>query len=163
MARFVRDISERISDTAPILADILVFNTCLFNCELKDLPSSACELSWTNKQETRTSVWSKLDRALGNSSWLTMYPASSANFLALGASDLSLVVVTEAWHLSVSGSNTFKRFKKLKNVKKALRKLHEENYNGITKKLITLKQELQNCQQELQSQPLSAALFAKEK
>ncbi|XP_074270957.1 uncharacterized protein LOC141594871 [Silene latifolia] len=130
--------------------------------KVEDLPSSGCEMSWTNKQETGTRVWSKLDRALGNPSWMNQFPATSANFLASRVSDHSPIVVTvlqdhkrpsafsflncwiedpsydtivqEAWHQPVSGSNTFKFFEQLKNVRKALKSLHGKTYNGITTK-----------------------------
>ncbi|XP_074299603.1 uncharacterized protein LOC141630738 [Silene latifolia] len=187
----VRDVTERISDTPPVLADILDFNNCLYQCEVEDLPSTGCDLTWNNKQDTGTRVWSKLDRALGNSSWLTKFHVTSANYLAPGISDHSPIVVTifddpvkkptfsflncwvedpdydnlvqQAWQLPVSGSNTFKFFEKLKNVRKALKNLHGTNYTGIQAGVATLKKELLDCQSALQAKPLSADLIAQEK
>ncbi|XP_074293251.1 uncharacterized protein LOC141620224 [Silene latifolia] len=99
--------------------------------------------------------------------------SASANFLASGISDHSLVVVTilddvknrtrfsflncllehpnyqslvqEAWAIPVSGSSTFKLFASLKNFKNALKTLHGDHYSGITAKVEGFKQELQDC------------------
>ncbi|XP_074296877.1 uncharacterized protein LOC141627534 [Silene latifolia] len=62
----VRDVSERISNTPPNLADILDCNSCHLHCGVADITSSGCEMTWTNKQDIDTLVWSKLDRALTN-------------------------------------------------------------------------------------------------
>ncbi|XP_074318656.1 uncharacterized protein LOC141655475 [Silene latifolia] len=187
----VRDVTERISDTPPTLADILDFNNSILHCGLEDLPSTGCGFTWTNKQETGTRVWSKLDKALGNSSWSSMYPATSVNFMASGVSDNSHVVVTvfedqpkksmfsylncctedphydslvqEAWCLPTHCSTTFKLFEKLRNVRKALRSLYGTRFNGITARVLSLSKELENCELELQAQPLSAVLMDKER
>ncbi|XP_074307933.1 uncharacterized protein LOC141642861 [Silene latifolia] len=76
----IRDISEKIGGTLPDLADIMDFNSCLYQCEVEDLTSSGCDFSWNNKQLPESRVWTKLDRAMANVQWLTHFPATSAHF-----------------------------------------------------------------------------------
>ncbi|XP_074266935.1 uncharacterized protein LOC141590228 [Silene latifolia] len=89
----VRDISERVSNTTPNLGDIMDFNSCLLHCGVDDLHSTGCEMTWTNKQDIDSIVWSKLDRALANSSWLNTFPGTCVSFLPSGISDHSPVLV----------------------------------------------------------------------
>ncbi|KAK9675810.1 hypothetical protein RND81_11G032700 [Saponaria officinalis] len=89
----VRDNSEWISDHPPKLSDILDFNACILHCGLDDIHNTGCEFSWTNKQDGST-VWSKLDRALINSAWLTHFPSSAAKVLPSGVSDHSPIMVS---------------------------------------------------------------------
>ncbi|XP_074321237.1 uncharacterized protein LOC141657793 [Silene latifolia] len=144
----VRDVSERVSSSPPDLADILDFNECLLNCQLDDINGSGCEFTWTNKQDDTTRVWSKLDRALANSSWLSNFPTTHVTFLPAGVSDHSPVmvnvfddppvksrfsflncwighskykgIVAQAWQTYVQGSAMFRVFSKLKYVKHGL-------------------------------------------
>ncbi|XP_074301051.1 uncharacterized protein LOC141632400 [Silene latifolia] len=90
----IRDVTEKIGGTLSDLADIMDFNFCLYNCELKDLNSNGCEFTWTNKQHIDSRVWTKLDRAMANVHWLKQFPVCSASFLDPGVSDHSPVVVT---------------------------------------------------------------------
>ncbi|XP_074293053.1 uncharacterized protein LOC141619954 [Silene latifolia] len=90
----VRNVTEIISNTPPNLADILDCNSCLLHCGVADITSTGCEMTWTNKQDIDTLVWSKLDRALTNVDWQLQYPATSAVFLPAGVSDHSPILVT---------------------------------------------------------------------
>ncbi|XP_074299304.1 uncharacterized protein LOC141630370 [Silene latifolia] len=173
----VRDVSEWISNTTPNLADILDFNSCILHCGVDDITSSGCEMTWTNKQEIDTLVWSKLDRALANVAWQLHYPATSIVFLPTGISDHSPIHVTvfedkhsrprfnflnrwvdhpsyhnlvkEAWMEPVQGSLIFKLFSRLKNVKKSLRKLHKENFTQIALRVKARREELHDCTYEV--------------
>ncbi|XP_074271262.1 uncharacterized protein LOC141595191 [Silene latifolia] len=187
----IRDISEKIGGTLPDLADIMDFNSCLYQCEVEDLTSSGCDFSWNNKQLPESRVWTKLDRAMANVQWLTHFPATSAHFLEPGVSDHSPVVVTifedpcrksrfsflncwldhsdydnivhEAWNVPVYGSSTYKLFAKLKNVRKSLRLLHKEHFTSISIKVQGLKQDLKDCQLAMQADNFSPELISKEK
>ncbi|XP_074277356.1 uncharacterized protein LOC141600993 [Silene latifolia] len=187
----IRDIFEKIGGTLPDLADIMDFNSCLYQCEVEDLTSSGCDFSWNNKQLPESRVWTKLDRALANVQWLTYFPATSAHFPEPGVSDHSPVVVTifedpcrksrfsflncwldhsdydnivhEAWNVPVYGSSTYKLFAKLKNVRKSLRLLHKEHFTSISIKVQGLKQDLKDCQLAMQADNFSPELISKEK
>ncbi|KAK9665053.1 hypothetical protein RND81_14G087100 [Saponaria officinalis] len=182
----VRDVQERISESAPALTDILAFNACLLRCGLDDLKGLGCSLTWTNKQDGNKRVWSKLDRALVNGSWLADYLSSSANFLPSGISDHSpcivsifedkkrpprfnflhcwvnhpsyIDVVQSAWNISTGGTAMHKFFAKLRNVRYALRQLHKSIFSSIHQRLSHAKQALDSCQEALQQQPLDPHL-----
>ncbi|XP_074315059.1 uncharacterized protein LOC141651239 [Silene latifolia] len=155
----VRDVSERISNTPPTLADILDFNSCLLKCGVDDISGTGCEMTWTNKQDIKTLVWSKLDRALANTEWLNIFPGASANFLPLGISYHS----PEAWLEPVNGSQIYKLFAKLKNVKTRLINLHKGSFSQISQRVKTCKDELTACQQNIQDNLFSPTLYDQER
>ncbi|XP_074299121.1 uncharacterized protein LOC141630151 [Silene latifolia] len=187
----VRDVRERISNTPPNLADILDWNSCLLHCGVADITSSGCEMTWTNKQDIDTFVWSKLDRALTNADWQLQYPATSAVFLPAGVSDHSPILVTvfedkhsgsrfsflhcwinhsdyhdlvnEAWREPVQGSLIFTLFGKLKHVKKRLKTLHKENFTKISQRVHTVRDQLSDCQKAIQEDFSSTDLYARER
>ncbi|XP_074293212.1 uncharacterized protein LOC141620173 [Silene latifolia] len=187
----IRDATEKISNIPPVLADITAFNDCLCYCQLDDLRGSGCDFTWTNKQADGTRVWSKLDRALVNSNWLTHFPNTYVDFLPAGLSDYSPVLVTlfeeikakarfsflncwishpnyhsiikEAWHHYEPGTAIHRLFSKLKRVKQALIHLHRQDYSNMEQRIKHAQQHLFSCQLELQQDPLSEALIKKEK
>ncbi|KAL9689657.1 hypothetical protein QQ045_010046 [Rhodiola kirilowii] len=58
------------------------------------LPASGCHFTWSNNHTNPPDrIWSKLDRALGNSMWFDEMEEDQAKFLSLGISDHSLVIV----------------------------------------------------------------------
>ncbi|XP_074290429.1 uncharacterized protein LOC141617147 [Silene latifolia] len=103
----VRCPEEKISLHPPGLLDMMDFNTCLASCHLDDMTSTGSDLSWTNKQDTFTRVWSKLDRALANPQWYTAFPTSCAHFLEMGLSDHSHVLVFAADDFKASKRYSF--------------------------------------------------------
>ncbi|XP_074266718.1 uncharacterized protein LOC141589999 [Silene latifolia] len=187
----IRNPEEKLSSNPPILQDMLAFNSCLASCSLDDIFSSGTDLTWTNKQDQQTRVWSKLDRVLINSSWATSFSSSSAHFYEYGLSDHSPVVVTvfterkipkrfsflnswiehpdheatvkSAWKTSKAGSPIFCFFEKLKNVKAALKKLHQSHFSGISDKVKTARQKLKDVQANLLTDPFSSSLILEEK
>ncbi|XP_074305658.1 uncharacterized protein LOC141640879 [Silene latifolia] len=187
----IRSPEEKLSSNPPILQDMLAFNSCLASCSLDDISSSGTDLTWTNKQDQQTRVWSKLDRVLINSSWATSFSSSSAHFHESGLSDHSPVVVTvfterkvpkrfsflnswiehpdyeatvkSAWKTSKAGSPIFCFFEKLKNVKAALKKLHQSHFSGISDKVKTARQKVKEVQANLLTDPFSSSLILEEK
>ncbi|XP_074301073.1 uncharacterized protein LOC141632425 [Silene latifolia] len=187
----VRDVTERISNTPPNLADILDCNSCLLHCGVADITSTGCEMSWTNKQDIDTLVWSKLDRARTNVDWKLQYPATSAVFLPAGVSDHSPILVTvfedkhsgsrfsflncwinhldyhdlvnEAWREPVQGSLIFTLFGKFKHVKKRLKALHKENFNQISQRVHTARDQLSDCHKAIHEDFSSTDLYEKER
>ncbi|XP_074271245.1 uncharacterized protein LOC141595173 [Silene latifolia] len=53
----IRDISEKIGGTLPDLADIMDFNSCLYQCEVEDLNSSGCDFSSWNVPVSGSSTY----------------------------------------------------------------------------------------------------------
>ncbi|XP_074305113.1 uncharacterized protein LOC141640051 [Silene latifolia] len=152
---------------------------------------TGCEMTWTNKQDISSIVWSKLDRALANSSWLNTFPGTCASFLPASISDHSPVLVTvfedkhvgsrfsflnswvehpdyhnlvsKAWQEPVAGSTMFKLFKKLKNVKGKLKKLHKENFTHMAQQIKDIKEALHHCQEQIQANLPNSELYDQER
>ncbi|XP_074291201.1 uncharacterized protein LOC141617971 [Silene latifolia] len=186
----VRDPAEKLSPNPPILQEMMGFNSCLTTCHLDDLNSTGCELTWTNKHDSSTRVWSKLDRAFVNPSWLSSFPQSFAHFSESGISDHSPIIVhiseerkiqkrfnflnqwisypdylstvADAWRTDKQGSPTFCFFEKLKSMKHALTKLHSKDFAYISAKVKTAKIALKDYQAQLVQNPFSESLIKEE-
>ncbi|XP_074299622.1 uncharacterized protein LOC141630762 [Silene latifolia] len=156
----IRCPSEKLGPHPPILHEMMDFNSCLISCNLDDIAGTGADMTWTNKQDSLTRVWSKLDRALVNQQWITTFPTSHALFLESGLSDHSPVVVQvqediktykrfsflnswiqhpnygsivrDAWAPPTDGNPMFRIFTKLRKVKHALTCFHRENYSDLT-------------------------------
>ena len=57
------------------------FNQCLVAISLQDLIYSGPPLAWNNKWSGESYIFQKLDRALINDEWISMYPVSKALFM----------------------------------------------------------------------------------
>ncbi|XP_074305687.1 uncharacterized protein LOC141640907 [Silene latifolia] len=159
------------------------FNSCLISCNLDDIAGTGADMTWTNKQDPLTRVWSKLDRALVNQQWISSFPTSNALFMESGLSDHSPVVVqvqedikTQKWfsflnswiqHTNydtivrafwsshVAGNPMFRLFTKLKKVKHALTCFHRGNFSDLTSRVKAAKLQLKDCQKKLLQDPFS--------
>ncbi|CAL5422617.1 unnamed protein product [Camellia sinensis] len=63
------------------------------NCNLLDLGSSGPSMTWTNNQKGLANIMERLDRALCNSKWRTMFPEATVRILPRTYSDHSLLLV----------------------------------------------------------------------
>ncbi|XP_074305521.1 uncharacterized protein LOC141640737 [Silene latifolia] len=144
-------------------------------------------MTWTNKQDSLTRVWSKLDRALVNQQWITSFPTSYALFMESGLSDHTSVVVQlqedikthkrfsflnswiqhpnydsivrDAWAPPIAGNPMFRLFTELNKVKHALTCFHRENYSDLPGRVKAAKVQLKDCQQQLLQDPFSSSLY----
>ncbi|XP_074271271.1 uncharacterized protein LOC141595200 [Silene latifolia] len=129
---------EKLSNNPPALQDMIEFNNCLDACSLDDLTSSGCEMTWNNKQDPHSRVWSKLDRVL-----------------EAGLSDHSLVLV----HVS-HDSKKVKRCSFLNSwIDHPAYLAHHSSLLGICLR----KSVAPYCQRKLISDPFSAALIHQER
>ncbi|KAK9723844.1 hypothetical protein RND81_05G029400 [Saponaria officinalis] len=132
-----------------------------------------------------------LDRAVVNLVWLACFPSSSVNFSTTGIFHHSPIMVSifddvfrrpkfsflncwledpdysrlvvEAWRVPVSGTAMYRLFAKLKNVRASLRGLHKKSYSNIDGRLRQAKGDLEDCQRQLQIDPLNSRLICLEK
>ncbi|XP_074278717.1 uncharacterized protein LOC141602313 [Silene latifolia] len=186
----VRDMRERIGPNPPSVTEIMAFNQCLLDCSLDDAHSFGFEHTWTNKRDPTARIWSRLDKVLLNSEWLTQFPTTNVQILPSGISDHSPFLVevkggykirrtfsylncwedhkdyrekvTEAWDITVKGNHIFRLFTKMKNVRRSLISLHKTHYTGITQKVIAAREALETSQRLLQGSPLDPFLLAQE-
>ncbi|XP_074266898.1 uncharacterized protein LOC141590190 [Silene latifolia] len=187
----VRCPAEKLGPHPPILHEMMDFNSCLISCKVDDIAGTGADMTWTNKQDSLTRVWSKLDRALVNQQWIASFPTSHALFMESGLSDHSPVVVQvqedikthkrfsflnsciqhpnydsivrDAWAPPIAGNPMFRLFTKLKKVKHALTCFHRENYSDLTGRVKAAKVQLKDCQQQLLQDPFSSFLIEAER
>ena len=69
------------------------FNHCVNHCCLSDLNYFGCKFTWTNNQMGNARVWRRLDRALVDTNWLSLFSNSNCQVLEAGISDHSPLVV----------------------------------------------------------------------
>ncbi|XP_074298283.1 uncharacterized protein LOC141629131 [Silene latifolia] len=187
----IRQPAEKLSNTPPVLSDLLDFNSCLSSCALDDLSSSGCDFTWYNKQDATTRVYSKLDRILVNNTWLQHFSQTTGNFLSPGISDHSPAVLTfhdadtpkkqfrflncwvehpdfhsivdKCWVAHKKRNSMFRLMQKLKNVKQGLKQLHASHFADIENKVKEKREALSNCFHDLQNSPDSPVLLEREK
>ncbi|XP_074300977.1 uncharacterized protein LOC141632320 [Silene latifolia] len=171
----VRTTSEKLSNTPPVLQDMLDFNDCLSSCHLDDLTCTRVDMTWTNKQDSMTRVWSKLDRVLANPGFISSFPNAFGHFQEPGISDHSPVLVQvshdkkvakrfsflnswvghpdylqtikAAWSTPLQGSPMYCFFQKLKSVKHALTHFHKQHFSNISQRVQSAKDALRTQQQ----------------
>ncbi|XP_062075536.1 uncharacterized protein LOC133779611 [Humulus lupulus] len=136
------------------------FNDCLHDCEIADLPYHGCFYTWSNKQDPPNRIVAKLDRVLGNQSWLDCFNNTAIYFMPEGLFDHSLAIlslsvninlgkkpfryfktwqrftgyqkcVTPAWNQQIDGSPMYRVVSKLKRVKENLKILNHSVIGDI--------------------------------
>lgn len=148
--------------------------------EVIDSPATGCFFTWTNRRSGEDSIVVKLDRAMTNSLWVEIFPATKAHFFEPLQSDHSLVLVElmnpwpsrpkpfkffnswtkhhefhglvrRIWNTDIWGSPMFVISKKLKLVKEVLKEFNRSVYLPELKASLNLEQELRATQQRLLS------------
>ncbi|XP_020262303.1 uncharacterized protein LOC109838257 [Asparagus officinalis] len=67
---------EKLGGASLTDTDTVDFSSFIDDCQLSHLKTTGCFYTWNNKQDTTTRVWSRLDRALVNDSWIHIYNSS---------------------------------------------------------------------------------------
>ncbi|GKE89079.1 RNA-directed DNA polymerase, eukaryota, reverse transcriptase zinc-binding domain protein [Tanacetum coccineum] len=75
--------------------DMLEFQECMNDIEMEDINWSGMHFTWTNSlNNPNATVLKKLDRVMGNLSFLTQFSLANAIFLPYGISDHSPAILT---------------------------------------------------------------------
>ncbi|KAK9667072.1 hypothetical protein RND81_14G230600 [Saponaria officinalis] len=182
---------EKVSHIPPVTSDLLAFNDCVLGCGLADMNCTGCEFTWHNRQDSRSAVYSKLDRVSINEDWSRVFCQTSAQFIPPGLSDHSPSLVTfhgdplprkrfsflncwadhpsfrnlvlDAWDYEITGIPMFRLMRKLRNVKQRLKLLHQNQFSDIGKRVQRRKEELADCYNALLANPLYDILIQQEK
>lgn len=80
---------ERINDAGPVGSDTRELQRIMSTLSLTNILYNGSYYTWCNNQEGEDRIYSKLDRAVGNSEWISSFPQSWANFISTGSSDHS--------------------------------------------------------------------------
>ncbi|XP_060210676.1 uncharacterized protein LOC132637634 [Lycium barbarum] len=167
------------------------FRDCVYQLQLTPLKSKGWHFTFCNKQQATSRVYSKIDWAFGNIQWLQSYGHVEADFLNLGMSDNSPILIqywtqiqthpkpfklfttvlnhpdfpgilATAWGLPVRGTKIYILWRKFMLLK--------ENLKGLNSYLASYSQRLQQARQSLEItqaslsvQPMNQALIDQER
>ncbi|KAF7838898.1 ribonuclease H [Senna tora] len=171
----IRDLKDKLSSTHRVdgAAD---FNKMIDSCGFVDLNTCGVWHTWTNKRKKNKSVWARLDRALCNHQWLTLFPSTALFSLPMVASDhcplfLKTVgvrpyvrrpfhfhnmwlsfgecmrVVSQSWSSIISGSPAFILSSKLQIVGWNLKQWNRDEVGSIQNRIRTINEQLLTLQQ----------------
>lgn len=166
------------------------FQTCMLDNNLVDLPSRGVFYTWSNHQPDNP-ILRKLDRALANGEWFSLFPSATAWFDVPGDSDHSPCIVTldnqpergkksfkyfsflsthpsfmtsisAAWEEQICiGSDMFSLGEHLKAAKRCCKTLNRQGFGNIQQKTKDALDNLETVQSQLLSSP-SDTLFRQE-
>ncbi|KAL9230664.1 hypothetical protein vseg_005987 [Gypsophila vaccaria] len=183
--------TERLG--APVhLFELMSFQQCVLDCNLKDMKAIGRFFTWTNKQEGLAKVMTKIDRALINDDWLEVFESSYAEFLAEGTFDHSpclihllgnrgretrsfkfyniwclvpefIQVVQQSWKEQIHGVPMYQIVQKLRGLKKPLKQLNASLFSDIESKTNIAIQLLNDLQTKVMLDPHNLTLAALEK
>lgn len=84
---------HEIIGSAITFEEIADFRQCMRACNMNDLSFIDRAFTWSNKQEGKNRVCSKIDRLVGNDAWMSAFPDATITFLPEGCSYHSPCVV----------------------------------------------------------------------
>ena len=142
----------------PIWGAMGDFNSTSFNCSLGDVEFDGPPYTWTNGR-----VWQRLDRALMNQQWSSVFSITKVSHMPRGRSDHApllikcgnhssfptsflflniwrkykgfIDIVKEAWEISVRGVGMESFYQKVLNVKHWLREWNMKHFGRIESKI----------------------------
>ncbi|XP_059627135.1 uncharacterized protein LOC132269932 [Cornus florida] len=184
--------SENFGGSTKTTKAMLDFRDCLHQSNLEDLKYTGIFHSWSNKSEGVANISKKLDRVLINDSWTHSFPLSYCNFLPLGISDHSLMIISlgnpapprkvpfrffncwsnndsflpliqSIWDEPVAGFTMFQVVTKLKNLQQPLKKNFSTNFSAIKLEVQHAHDLLSQCQAALDIKPDDSSLRSQEK
>ncbi|KAK1303150.1 hypothetical protein QJS10_CPB11g01233 [Acorus calamus] len=176
----VRYSNEKVGGSPVHSRRLRKFNSCILASGLEDLKSIRHILSWNNRQDSR--ILCRLDRVMGNQTFITSFPHTLVEYLPPGISYHSplhlfcepsfpsgpkpfkyfetweshptfFTTVQEAWKEDFIGNRQFIFVKKLANVKMVLKSWNKVVFVLIHHNLRTSKNELEVAQSALHSHP----------
>ncbi|GJX75384.1 RNA-directed DNA polymerase, eukaryota, reverse transcriptase zinc-binding domain protein [Tanacetum coccineum] len=175
------DPSERSCGGSKFTTAMSDFRDCVEDIEVKDISMTGLRFTWNKKLGEDGGLLKKLDRVLGNISFMSSFPSSYAHFLPYMLSDHSpavlvipkignvkakpfkfhnyltakddfIPVVKRVWSNKVEGFAMFSLVSKLKLLKKPLRKLNYDQGN-LFENVRNLKAKLAVVQSSMNEDP----------
>ncbi|XP_056691942.1 uncharacterized protein [Spinacia oleracea] len=170
---------DRINGAPVSAAEMKDFNEFITGVGLCPLKSVGHYFSW-HKGTGEGKIASRIDWCLGNADWIHKFSNVQVEYLNPSISDHSPLlincfpdkaeggrpfrffnyldehsnfsaIIQTAFSDEVHGTPMFKLWCKLKKVKAELKKLHKEDFSGLTEKIALARSELDNVQQNLQT------------
>ncbi|XP_074271284.1 uncharacterized protein LOC141595214 [Silene latifolia] len=168
--------------------EMVPFQDTVAECDLQDLKSYGAFFTWNNKQPSDTRVFSRIDRALVNDSWLNVWTEFYATFTVEGEFDHCPCIISSArslefqkkpfkffnmwcrapeyhqvvqhnWNINVYGTAMFRVVKRLKLIKPSLKNLNGSLFSDIERNTDVSYKVMIHTQQELQKDPYNKQLM----
>ncbi|KAM6542833.1 hypothetical protein CsatB_007280 [Cannabis sativa] len=181
---------ERIGHKVKYYLDI-AFANCVEQCRLEDVKATGNFFTWSNKQQAKDRICSKIDRVMANQAWLDQYQKAEANFLSEGTFDHSPCVlslyprrvegrrpfryfkmwsnylnfsnkVQEVWNNRVYGTKMYQVISKLKALKPVVKEINKVGFSDMHTAVQRAQGDLENVQQQLQQGPLDIEMLDRE-
>nr|GEZ16883.1 hypothetical protein [Tanacetum cinerariifolium] len=163
---------------------------CVEEIEVEDIAMTVLNFTWNKKPGEDGGLLKKLDRVLGNSHFMSIFPLSYAHFLPFMLSDHTpamlvmpkiskakpkpfkfynyltdkddfIPIVRNGWNSKIDGCSMFSLVSKLKLLKKPLRKLNFEQGN-LFENVIRLRADLAAVQSSMSTDPHNKAFREEE-
>ncbi|XP_074293003.1 uncharacterized protein LOC141619883 [Silene latifolia] len=183
---------ERIGGVPISNAELQPMLQAIQACNLADLSARGSFFTWSNKHESDTRVYNRIDRVFSNADWNDLFPDGYVHFLPEGTFDhcpclihleveqqrrgnyfkyfnmWSLApgyseIVRNGWQKDCQGTPMFKVVTKLKGLKKGLKDLNKEQFDNIENLTQVAEIALGNFQKLLRDDPLNEQLCHNEK
>ncbi|CAI9274222.1 unnamed protein product [Lactuca saligna] len=178
--------NESSAGSSKFTKGMVEFLECINVLEIQDINCNGLNFTWNQKPQGNNGILKKLDRVMGNSSLLDLFPSIFASFLPYGLSDHSPIVikiplkakfkvlpfkfpnvlsikselkmlVENHWNIDIQGIKMFVLIQKLKNLKKPIRKLLKKQGHFLDN-VIHFRKELEMVQADLDEDPFNSAL-----
>ncbi|CAH1439104.1 unnamed protein product [Lactuca virosa] len=180
------NLNESTAGSSRFSKGMVDFLDCINNLEIEDINSNGLNFTWNQKPHGNNGILKKLDRVMGNSRLLEVFPTIYASFLPYRLSDHSPVVikipmkakftvlpfkfpnvlalspelkllVERHWNIDVQGVKMFRLTQKLKNLKNPIRKLLKIQ-GHFSENVDHFRKELEAVQSDLDLDPFNSQL-----
>nr|GEY61022.1 hypothetical protein [Tanacetum cinerariifolium] len=175
------DPAERSTRGSKFTTSMHDFRNCVEEIDVEDIAMTGLNFTWNKKPGKDGGLLKKLDRVLGNSHFMSIFPLSYAHFLLYMLSDHTpamlvmplisnakpkpfkfhnyltpkddfIPVVRRVWNSKIDGFSMFLLVSKLKLLKKPLRKLNFKQGN-LFENVVRLKAKLAIVQSSMSDDP----------
>ncbi|GJR40035.1 RNA-directed DNA polymerase, eukaryota, reverse transcriptase zinc-binding domain protein [Tanacetum coccineum] len=180
------DPSERSSGCSKVTTAMCDFRECVTDIEVDDIAMNGLKFTWNKKPGKVGGLLKKLDRVLGNGSFISSFPTAFARFLPfmlsdhtpavfvipevskpkpkpfkfhnyLSSKDEFIPTVSRIWNNKIEGFSMYSLVSKLKMLKKPLRKLNFDQGN-LFENVKRLRSDLAAVQSSLCADPHNGLL-----
>ncbi|XP_074288831.1 uncharacterized protein LOC141613983 [Silene latifolia] len=171
--------------------EIRDFQKCVAKCGLVDVPAQGAYVTWNNKHDPGSMVFSRIDRVMSNDEWLLQFPDVNIMFhpeglfdhcpctILLAPHDIRrkgnfkyfnmwgkdpdfLHTVQEIWDSEVEGYKMFQLVKYLKWLKLPLKRLNGSVFANIKRSAQVAQMHMFSMQRKLHDDPLNLEVQAEE-
>nr|KAJ0195180.1 hypothetical protein LSAT_V11C700342460 [Lactuca sativa] len=180
------NLNESTAGSSRYTKGMMEFLDCINYLEIQDINSNGLNFTWNQKPQGSHGILKKLDRVMGNSRLLEVFPSIFASFLLYRLSDHSPVIikiplrakfvvlpfkfpnvltlspelkllVERHWNIEVQGVKMFRLTQKLKNFKKPICKLLKVQ-GHFSENVDHYRKELEAVQSDLDLDPFNSHL-----